>query len=98
MLYHNQYIQYLVEYGILGLIIFLAFLCIPIIRVWKQEPIDLPNIVFIMIWTAFAIHCLFETSFDNHTAIVLGLLAGLMLPQEHPTTELPEASYQTSQG
>jgi len=94
MLYHNQYIQYLVEYGILGLIVFLTFLCIPIIYVWQQKTIQFPNIVFIMIWTAFAIHCLFETSFDNHSAIILGLLSGLMQPQKHPTPELPKASHQ----
>ncbi|MBL4759876.1 MAG: O-antigen ligase family protein [Mariprofundaceae bacterium] len=96
VLYHNQYIQYLVEYGILGLIIFLIFLCVPITHVWRQKTIEFPNIVFIMIWTAFAIHCMFETSFDNHTAIILGLLSGLMLPQKHPTPELPKASHQTS--
>ena len=79
MPYHNQYIQYLVEYGILGLAAFLAFLLIPVITAWLQRPSEFSSIVFSMIWVAFAIHCVFETAFDNHSAIVLGLLMGLML-------------------
>lgn len=83
MLYHNQYVQYLVEYGILGLAAFLVFLLIPVITVWLQRSTEFSSITFTMIWVAFAIHCAFETAFDNHSAIILGLLAGLMNPFSH---------------
>lgn len=74
---HNQFIQFLVEYGIIGALIFLYFLMIPIISAWKTHSLNHEQITFVIIWSAFVIHCIFETAFDAHTAIILGLLAGL---------------------
>jgi len=80
MLYHNQFLQYLVEYGVIGLAFFLLFFLLPLRYIWQQNTPDYHALIFAMIWISFAIHCIFETSFDSHSAIILGLLAGLMLP------------------
>jgi len=76
--FHNQPVQFLVEYGIIGFLIFVCFLVTPIILAWKTQALNYEQITFVIIWSAFAVHCIFETAFDAHTAIILGLLAGLM--------------------
>jgi len=76
--YHNQSIQFLVEYGIIGSLIFLIFLMTPILQAWRCSSLTHEQTTFIMLWTAFITHCCFETAFDSHSAIILGLLAGLM--------------------
>jgi len=78
MSYHNQFIQFLVEYGILGCLMFFILLIFPIVQAWKVSTLDSTQSTFIVLWTAFAVHCIFETAFDAHSAIILGLLAGLM--------------------
>jgi O-antigen ligase len=75
--YHNQAVQYLVEYGLLGLLIFVILIFYPIILAWRRNRHDHTFAAGIMIWSAFAMHCLFETSFDNHSVIIIGLLSGL---------------------
>ena len=77
-LYHNQFIQYLVEYGLLGSLIFLIFLISPIVKAWKMHQLNHQHIALSMIFGAFLVHCIFETAFDAHSAITLGLIAGLM--------------------
>jgi len=74
--YHNQLVQYLVEYGALALLFYIGFLLYPIIQTWRSEA-DRIRLSGIMIWAAFATHSLYETSFDNHSVIVIGLLSGL---------------------
>ena len=78
MSYHNQFIQFLVEYGILGCLMFFILLIFPIIQAWKTSKLDSTQSTFIILWTAFSVHCIFETAFDAHSAIILGLMAGLM--------------------
>ncbi|MFC1546036.1 O-antigen ligase family protein [Pseudomonadota bacterium] len=75
--YHNQAVQYLVEYGLIGFMMFVALLIYPIVLVWRKNNHNRTLATGIMIWSAFAIHSLFETSFDNHSVIIIGLLSGL---------------------
>lgn len=86
--FHNQVVQFLVEYGMIGSLIFLCFLVIPIISAWKTDVLSHEQITFAIIWSAFATHCIFETAFDAHTAIILGLLAGLMGSLNAPENEV----------
>jgi len=78
-LYHNQFIQYLVEYGALGSLLFLLFLIAPIIQAWKTHQPNHPSIALSMIFGAFLMHCIFETSFDAHSAIILGIISGIIM-------------------
>lgn len=87
MSYHNQFIQFLVEYGLIGVGIFIVFLITPLIQAWKTHAIKHEQITFVILWTAFAGHCIFETSFDAHSAIILGLLAGFMKTRIPPNAK-----------
>lgn len=75
--YHNQAVQYLVEYGLFGFLIFIMLLIYPFVLAWRRDEYNRTFATGIIIWSAFAMHCLFETSFDNHTVIIIGLLSGL---------------------
>ena len=75
--YHNQAVQYLVEYGLFGFLIFVILLIYPIALAWRRDEYNRTFATGIIIWSAFAMHCLFETSFDNHSVIIIGLLSGL---------------------
>lgn len=84
--YHNQFIQYLVEYGILALLFYVAFLTYPIVLAWRSESVDRIRLSGIMIWSAFAVHSLYETSFDNHSVIIIGLISGLTQLFQHTSS------------
>lgn len=75
--YHNQSIQLLVEYGFVAPLLFIALLLFPIVRTWKGTRQDQVTLAAIMIWGGFAMHSVYETSFDNHSAIIVGLICGL---------------------
>jgi O-antigen ligase len=75
--YHNQAVQYLVEYGLFGFLIFVMLLIYPFVLAWRRDEYNRTFATGIIIWSAFAMHCLFETSFDNHSVIIIGLLSGL---------------------
>ena len=81
--YHSQPFQHLVEYGLIAVIIYMMLVIYPIIVAWRKRDCDSFTIAGVMLWSAFAAHSLFETSFDNHSVIVIGLLSGLTQIFQH---------------
>jgi hypothetical protein len=83
---HNQYLTYWISLGILGLLIFLAFLCSPM-RYTKEK-----DYIFYAIFLVLTISLFFQDLLETQAGVcIFGLFYGLMAftapanPEEHPS-------------
>jgi len=76
--FHNQFMHALVEHGIPGLLLLMAFYATPLLLIWQRRQCLSPEqTIIVSIWTAFCVHSFFELGLYNASAILMGLLAGI---------------------
>lgn len=61
---HNQYIQFLAAFGIIGFVVFLLSLGIPLKSSWKEQ-----NYLYLFFISVFALHLLFESALETKAGV-----------------------------